>query len=188
MAVVGSRRYDSDANTDILKRRSTGMSLCGYCLFQALILLMVANGAPVIAGKALGGRWARPIDNGLNLSDGYRLFGDSKTWRGLFSAVFFTTAMAQLFGIQPLTGVLFGMLSMTGDILASFVKRRLGNVESSRARGLDTVPESLLPLCLLAGPLALNLSDIMLIVGVFFLIEEFVSPVLYRWHIRNRPY
>ena len=164
------------------------MSLCGYCLSQALILLIVANGAPVITGKALGDRWAGAIDNGLNLSDGRRLFGNSKTWRGLFSAVLFTTAMAQLVGIPPLTGVLFGVLSMAGDLLASFVKRRLGKLESSRARGLDTVPESLLPLCLLMAPLALNLSDIALIAGIFFLIEEFVSPVLYRWHIRNRPY
>jgi CDP-diglyceride synthetase len=164
------------------------LSHCWYCIFQALVLLIVANGAPVIIGKVLGNRLARPIDSGFYLSDGYRLFGKSKTWRGLFSAVFFTTTVAILFGIQPLTGVLFGMLTMTGDLLASFIKRRRGNVESSRARGLDTVPESLLPLCLLKDLLALNLIDITLIVGLFFLIEEFVSPVLYRLHIRNQPY
>ena len=164
------------------------LSLCWYCIFQALLLLIAANGAPVIAGKILGDRLARPVDNGLKLSDGYRLFGDSKTWRGLFSAVLFSTAVAILLGIPPLTGVLFGTLTMTGDLLASFIKRRRGNVESSRARGLDTVPESLLPLCLLKEPLALNLIDIVLIAGLFFLIEEFVSPVLFRLHIRNQPY
>lgn len=164
------------------------MSLCWYCLVQALVLLVAANGAPVITAKAFGNRLAKPMDNGLGLSDSYRLFGNSKTWRGLFSAVFFTTAVAILFGIQPLTGVLFGTLTMAGDLLASFIKRRLGYVESSRARGLDTVPESLLPLCLLKDPLALNLIDIILIAGLFFLIEEFVSPVLYRLHVRNRPY
>ena len=72
--------------------------------------------------------------------------------------------------------------------MASFIKRRLGNVESSRARGLDTVPESLLPLVLLKDSLALNLIDIVLIVGLFFLIEEWVSPLLYRLHIRDQPY
>lgn len=163
-------------------------SLCWYCIFQALVLLIAANGAPVIAGKVLGNRLVRPMDNGLILSDGYRLFGNSKTWRGLFSSVFLSTAVAILFGIEPLTGVLFGMLTMTGDLLASFIKRRLGNVESSRARGLDTVPESLLPLCLLKEPLALNFIEIILVAGLFFLCEEFVSPVLYRLHIRNQPY
>jgi hypothetical protein len=164
------------------------LSLCWYCIFLALLLLNVANGAPVIASKVLGNRFAKPLDNGLNLSDGYRLLGDSKTWRGLISAVFFTTAVAVLCGLEPLTGVLFGALTMAGDILASFIKRRLGNVESSRARGLDTVPESLLPLWLLKDSLALNLIDIVLIVGLFFLIEETISPVLYRLHIRDQPY
>jgi CDP-diglyceride synthetase len=164
------------------------LSLCWYCIFEALLLLIAANGAPVISSKVLGNRLARPVDNGLKLSDGYRLFGDSKTWRGLFSAVFFTTAVAILFGIQPLTGVLFGALTMTGDLLTSFIKRRRGNVESSRARGLDAVPESLLPLGLLKDTLALNFVEIILIVVFFFLIEEFVSPVLYRLHIRNQPY
>ena len=163
-------------------------SLCWYCIFQSLILLVAANGAPVITNKVLGNRFAWPMDNGLSLRDGCRLFGNSKTWRGLFSAILLTTAVAILFGMQPLTGVLFGILTMTGDLLASFIKRRRGNVESSRARGLDTVPESLLPLCLLKGPLALNLTEMILVVGLFFLCEEFVSPVLYRLHIRNQPY
>ena len=163
-------------------------SLCWCCIFQALLLLIAANGAPVITSKLLGNRLARPIDNGLNLSDGYRLFGNSKTWRGLFSALFLTTAVAILWGLEPFTGILFGALTMTGDLLTSFIKRRRGNVESSRARGLDAVPESLLPLCLLKDSLALSLIDIILIVGLFFLIEEFVSPVLYRLRIRNQPY
>ena len=164
------------------------MSLCWYCLFQALLLLLVANGAPVITNTILGKRLARPIDNGLNLSDDYRLLGNKKTWRGLFSAILFTTAVAILLGLPPLTGILFGTLTMTGDLLASFIKRRLGKLESSRARGLDTVPESLLPLLFLKYSLALGFIDILLVVGIFFLCEEFISPILYKWHIRNRPY
>jgi CDP-diglyceride synthetase len=163
-------------------------SLCWYCIFQAFVLLIAANGAPVITSKVLGNRFARPIDNGLDLGDGYRLFGNAKTWRGFFSSVFFTTAAAVLCGLEPLTGVLFSTLTVTGDLLSSFIKRRMGNVESSRARGLDTVPESLLPLWLLKDSLALNLLEVALIVGLFFLIEEFISPVLYRLHIRDQPY
>lgn len=166
----------------------TALSWCLYCVTQAIVLLVVANGAPVLVNKALGKRWAWPVDNGLKLRDGYRLFGNTKTWRGLCSAVFFTTLVTNLNGIGPLTGVLFGTLAMTGDLLASFIKRRMGCSESSRARGLDTVPESLLPILLLKEPLALSLIDIMLVVAFFFLIEELLSPVLYRLHIRKRPY
>jgi CDP-diglyceride synthetase len=164
------------------------LSLCWYCLFQGLLLLLVANGAPVITNTLFGKCWASPIDNGLCLSDGHRLFGNKKTWRGLLSAIFLTTPVAILLGLEPVIGLLFGILTMTGDLLTSFIKRRLGKIESSRARGLDTVPESLLPLLLLKESLALSFIDALLIAGLFFLCEEFVSPILYRWHIRNRPY
>lgn len=164
------------------------LSLCLYCMIQAVALLIAANGAPVLLNKALGKRWAWPIDNRLKLHDGHRLFGNTKTWRGLCLAIFFTTLVASLTGIEPLMGVLFGALAMTGDLLASFIKRRMGYSESSRARGVDTVPESLLPILLLKDPLALSLIDIILIVALFFLIEELISPVLYRLHIRKRPY
>ncbi|MDO9047121.1 MAG: CDP-archaeol synthase [Methylobacter sp.] len=166
----------------------TALSLCLYCMTQAITLLVAANGAPVLINKALGKHWAWPVDNKLKLRDGRRLFGDTKTWRGLCAAIFFTTLVAFLSGIEPLTGVLFGALTMAGDLLASFIKRRMGRSESSRARGLDTVPESLLPILLLKEPLALSLIDIILIVALFFLIEELISPVLYRLHIRKRPY
>jgi len=157
-------------------------------MIQAVFLLVAANGAPVLVNKVLDKRWAWPMDNGHNLRDGRRLFGNTKTWRGLCSAIFFTLLAAILTGIEPLTGVLFGVLAMAGDLLASFLKRRMGYAESSRTRGLDRVPESLLPTLLLKEPLALSLIDIILIVALFFLVEELVSPVLYRLHIRNRPY
>jgi CDP-diglyceride synthetase len=164
------------------------LSLCLYCMIQATVLLIIANGAPVLANKTLGTRWAWPVDLGLKLRDDHRLFGDTKTWRGLCAAIFLTALAAILSGIDLLTGVLFGLLAMSGDLLASFTKRRMGHGESSHARGLDTVPESLLPILLLKEPLTLSLLDIILIVVLFFLIEEFLSPVLYRLHIKKRPY
>jgi len=166
----------------------TALPVCLYCIIQVTALLVVANGAPVLVNKILGKRWVWPVDNGLKLRDSHRLFGNNKTWRGLFSAIFFTILVAVLSGLEPLTGALFGALAMAGDLLASFIKRRMGHAESSRARGLDTVPESLLPVLVLKELLALSLIDIVLIVAIFFLIEELVSPVLYRLHIRKRPY
>ncbi len=166
----------------------TALPLCLYCMTQAIALLFAANGAPVLINKALGKRGAWPVDNGLKLRDGHRLFGSTKTWRGLCSAVLFTGLAAIFSGIEPLTGALFGALAMTGDLMASFIKRRMGCAESSRARGLDTLPESLLPIWLLKEPLALGLIDIILVVALFFMIEELISPILYRLHIRKRPY
>ncbi|MGR9115983.1 MAG: CDP-archaeol synthase [Gammaproteobacteria bacterium] len=163
-------------------------SLCFACIVQALILLLAANGAPVLAANLLGPRCAWPVDNGVILADGRPLLGSTKTWRGLLAAIGLTWAASALLDIDPGIGMLFGGLVMSGDLLSSFVKRRLGKDESSQARGLDTVPESLLPVWTLKGTLELGLVDIVLIVALFFLVEEFVSPLLYKLHIRKRPY
>lgn len=162
--------------------------LSWHDIIRALILLLVANGAPVIATKLLGGRFARPVDCGFSLADGRPLFGRSKTWRGLVSSVGAAAAVSYGLGYCFVNGMLFGALTMTGDLAASFIKRRLGLVESSRARGLDTLPESLLPAVLLKAPIGLSWHDIAAVVSLFFMIEEFVSPLLYRLHIRKRPY
>lgn len=164
------------------------LSLCVICFFQALILLLAANGAPVLATLVFGKRWTWPVDFGYTIIDNKRFLGDSKTWRGVCSAVLITATVAILFDLHLIIGALFGMLTMLGDCLSSFIKRRLGYSPSSHARGLDTVPESLLPTLFLKQQLGLGLTDILLLAVVFFLLEEFVSPVLYQWHIRNRPY
>jgi len=158
------------------------------CMVQALVLLVTANGAPVLANKLLGKRWAWPVDNGITLSDGQRLLGNDKTWRGLVAALCSTGLAALVLDMKLVTGIGFGALAMAGDLSASFIKRRAGKASGSRARGLDTVPESLLPILFFNASLALNPSDIVALVLIFFLIEELVSPLLYRLHIRKRPY
>jgi len=164
------------------------ISFCLICVIKAISLLIVSNGAPVIVNNVLGSWLLWPIDGGLKLKDGNRLFGNTKTWRGLCSSVCFTLVAAVILEIDPLIGALFGALTMAGDLIASFIKRRLGRIESSRARGLDAVPEAFLPVWSLKEPLALGSIDIILIIVLFFLIEEFVSPLLFKLHIRTRPY
>ncbi len=159
-----------------------------HSIIYALLLLLVANGAPVVARKLFGRRFAWPVDAGVILSDGRPLFGRSKTWRGILSSIGLASVASLLMGYGLAIGALFGALAMTGDALASFVKRRKGLTESSRARGLDTLPESLLPALILKSQVALNGLDIAAVVLLFFMLEECVSPILYRLHIRKRPY
>ena len=166
----------------------TDGSVCLVCIGQAMLLLLAANGAPVLANNLLGQRFAWAVDGGYQWRDGRPLFGHTKTWRGLLASTLMTGGVAVLWGAELWLGLLFGGLAMVGDLLSSFIKRRRGNVESSQARGLDTVPESLLPVWVLKAPLGLNFIDIVLVIGLFFLIEEGLSPLLYKLHIRKRPY
>lgn len=161
---------------------------CLRCVLQAVILLIVANGAPILARNIAGTRFNWPVDRGLMLADAQPLFGDAKTWRGLLVAVIAGSVLASLIGLSAKQGALFALLAMIGDLFASFTKRRLRLTPSSRSRGLDAIPESLLPAAVMNNELGLNMIGIVFVVMGFFLIEVYVSPILYRWHIRKRPY
>jgi CDP-2,3-bis-(O-geranylgeranyl)-sn-glycerol synthase len=122
------------------------------------------------------------------LPDGQPLLGSSKTWRGLAAACAATTAAAPLLGLSWTIGLAAGALSMCGDLVASFSKRRLGYRAGDRAPFLDSIPEALLPALGLYTALALGRIDVLVIVVVFAIVVRLASPVLYRLHIRRRPW
>lgn len=156
--------------------------------FKLLLLLVVANGTPIIAHKLLGHRFATPLDAGIQLFDGHPLFGSSKTIRGLLSAVAVTTLCAPLFGFSWYIGLIIGSAAMFGDLLSSFIKRRFGLAPSSMVLGLDQIPESLLPLLVCMTALSLSWQSIVIVVVAFFISELIFSVVLYRLRIRQKPY
>ncbi|MFO8024891.1 CDP-archaeol synthase [Thiohalophilus sp.] len=156
-----------------------------FCLF----LLLVANGAPILARLLPGVRhWNRPLDGGYRLSDGEPLFGAHKTWRGVVAAIILTGAAAGLAGYPLWLGALFGGLSMLGDLLASFIKRRLRWRSGAPAPILDQLPEALLPLLFLAGPLELGGLSIPLIAVLFTVLDGILSRLLYHWRVRRHPW
>ena len=157
-------------------------------MWPTLLLIIAANGAPVLAGRLLRGHWWAPVDLGLRLPDGRRLFGPSKTWRGVVAALLVCTALAPLLGLSPWIGLAAGALAMAGDLLSSFVKRRLGLAPSSRLRALDTLPESLVPGLGLMLPLGLDATDLLLLVILFTLFHWLASPLLHRLRIRRQPW
>ena len=155
---------------------------------QLLVLLTLANGAPVIAKLILRGRFAIPLDGNRTFIDSKPLFGASKTIRGVLVAIVATTAAAPLLGLDAGIGLLVGITAMAGDLFSSFCKRRLGLAASSRATGLDQIPESLLPLLACRQPLALSVADIGISCGLFFAGEILLSRLLFLLHLRERPY
>jgi len=159
-----------------------------FLLFELLILLVAANGAPVIAKNALGNRLNAPLDGGAVLYDGKPLFGPTKTMRGIVASLLATPLAAWLMGLGWELGVLVAAGAMTGDLLSSFVKRRMTLPSSSMALGLDHVPESLLPLLASSLLLPLSLLDVLAGVAIFCAGALLLSPLLYRLNLRDRPY
>lgn len=157
-------------------------------VWPLLLLILAANGAPLLLRQLCRNRWAAPVDLGLRLPDGRRLFGATKTWRGIGVALVAGMALAPLLGLPPLLGLAAGGLAMAGDLLSSFAKRRLGLSPGSRARLLDTLPEALLPALALMAPLNLTGMDVLLLVMLFTLVHSLASRLLYRLRLRRRPW
>lgn len=156
---------------------------------QCLFLILVANGAPVLVQYLLGDRLFNcPVDAGAKFLDGRPLLGPSKTARGVLASVFLAALAAPFVGVSLGTGAVIGLFAMLGDLLSSFIKRRLGIPPSDMALGLDQIPESLLPSLAVRSEFGLRTPEILGIVAGFVLVELLLSRVLYRLQIRRRPY
>lgn len=157
-------------------------------ILQLLVLITLANRAPIVAKKIFGPRFFFPLDAGTVFFDGQPLFGPSKTIRGILVSVLITTASAPLIGLDLTIGAIVAGAAMAGDLFSSFVKRRLNSPPSSHALGLDQVPESLFPMLACRDALSLTIADIALGVGIFFIGALILSRFLFRAHLRDEPY
>jgi CDP-2,3-bis-(O-geranylgeranyl)-sn-glycerol synthase len=147
--------------------------------FELLVLLTVANATPAVLGILLRRHLAWPLDAGRNCFDGRRLFGPSKTVRGILGSICASALLAPAFGLEWAGGALFGLLAMSGDLISSFIKRRLGFTPGCAQPLLDQLPEACLPLWLLAPVTGATLTEMALAIALFTVLDLLVSR-LYR--------
>jgi CDP-2,3-bis-(O-geranylgeranyl)-sn-glycerol synthase len=163
-----------------------------YMLGESLWFILpayVANATPVVAG---GGT---PLDGGRLFIDGRRIFGDGKTVRGFLAGL----AAGVLVGLVEgaLTGSFSHYLLLTfllaagallGDLLGSFIKRRLGIRRGGAAPGLDQLGFVVIAL-LLASPVFLPswgvIAAILIITPPIHLGTNFAG---YKLGLKARPY
>jgi hypothetical protein len=157
-------------------------------ILQVLALLTLANGTPVVAKDILGDRFAIPVDGGVKFVDGRPVLGSSKTVRGILLSILVTSAFAPVVGLNLKIGALVASVAMAGDLLSSFMKRRMNLPAGGKATGLDQVPESLFPLLACWSALRLTVLDIVAGVAIFFVGELLLSRLFYHFHLRDRPY
>ncbi|KSW12672.1 hypothetical protein CF15_02550 [Pyrodictium occultum] len=105
-----------------------------------LVLLpaLAANGSPVLLGHR-----GTPIDGGRRFIDGRPLLGPGKTWEGLALGTLYGSIVALLLAsltCRPLIlwgGIAASLGALIGDMLAAFIKRRLGLERGAPAPVLD---------------------------------------------------
>ena len=151
-------------------------------------MLLASNGAPILAARLFGSRVSIPVDFNRRLGDGNAIFGESKTWRGLFAALLTACILALFFGFGLTFGLVFGCQVMLGDLVSSFIKRRRGLATSDRSMGLDQLPESLLPALYSCISMELVWWWAIVLSLVFMLLQLLISRPLFLLHVRKRPY
>ncbi len=154
--------------------------------FHLLMLIIIANGAPVLARLLLGSKFNAAIDGGAVLVDNSPLFGASKTWRGVFAALLATTMCALFFGYSAAIGMQIAIFAVSGDLLSSFIKRRLSLQPSSKAPLLDQIPESLFPALMMMDLFDLQLFAVAVLVTSFTIIDLIVTYYLYHWRLLRK--
>ena len=157
-------------------------------IFELLVLVAVANAAPPFAKRVLGETLAQPLDGGAKFLDGRPLLGPSKTIRGIMFALVATPIAALVLGMGWKIGVVVAIAAMVGDLFSSFIKRRLGLPSSSRAIGLDHIPEALFSFIASRMLLPVTIIDIVVGTAIFFLGSLVVARALFKLRIRDEPY
>lgn len=146
---------------------------------RALLLLIVANAAPVLLAKLSGERRSAPLDFGYRLR-GERLFGSHKTWRGWAAGTLACTIAAVFLELPIVLGAGFGAVSLFGDALSSALKRRLWFKPGAEIVGLDQCGEVLLPLVSFARPLSLRPADMVVVTFLFVALDVATAGLRHR--------
>jgi len=146
-----------------------------------LLMIIVANGSPIIIRNLLRNKWNYAVDADMVFINGQPLFGTSKTWRGIIASLCITAIVGIILGYSIQTGIMISSLAMAGDMSSSFIKRRL-------KRALDQVPESFLPALVMMQSFGLNLFSVFMLIAVFIIFELSISKILYRLGLRKHPY
>jgi CDP-2,3-bis-(O-geranylgeranyl)-sn-glycerol synthase len=146
-----------------------------------------ANAAPVLFG---GGK---PLDFGGRFPDGKPIFGKNKTFRGFFTGLLLGSLVGVgehlLFRQYPVFyGFFLALGALTGDLIGSFIKRRIG---LSPGASLPIVDQTdfvfgafLFAFAFTSPPWDIFLTTLMLTVPIHFLTNAFA----YILGVKDKPW
>jgi CDP-2,3-bis-(O-geranylgeranyl)-sn-glycerol synthase len=173
-------------------------------LISAVWIMLPAYLPNPIAALAGGGT---PIDLGRNFSDGKRIFGDGKTYRGLIIGIFAGIGIglvqiwvAGAYGWENLPQhtymsiTLLATGALLGDVCKSFFKRRLGKERGAKwpiADMYDLVAGALLMVLIFDSEWLfanMTLTIFILILILTPILHRAVNIIGYRFRVKEVPW
>jgi predicted MPP superfamily phosphohydrolase len=158
---------------------------------KLVVFLLWINFLPPLANLIFKESFNRPLDGNRLWRDGRPLFGTHKTIRGILASVVGSLLFCPLLGLQWYIVVGAALLAMAGDLLSSFIKRRLNYASGETVPVLDQFFEGFFPILLLAERLALAWWQILLVIILFIPVtiwgSWFWKRILFRPPMENYP-
>ncbi len=151
------------------------MELC----VKTLVFLWWINFIPPFISIIFGNRWNTPLDFRKTFIDDKPILGSHKTIRGFCGAILIGTISSPLLGWSYSNGFIVVLLSMVGDILTSFIKRRLNKPEGTVMAGLDQLFEGLFPILFVHRTYDLSLLTSALCL-ILFSIGAYSGSIFYK--------
>ena len=152
-----------------------------------------ANASPVIfKGKT-------PMDFGRKFRDGRRILGDGKTWRGFFGGLLTGTLIAVIqYCLTPdfygsldtalKLGFALSLGALLGDLIGSFIKRRVGMPRGYSAVGLDQWGFLIVALILAYPIKTLSTGQVLFLLAVTPIIHWAANILAYKMGWKNVPW
>lgn len=158
-------------------------------VIKVVVFLLWVNFLPPLASLIWKESFNRPLDGGWLWIDGRFLFGAHKTIRGILASVFGGMVFSPLLGQTWYIVGTAALLAMVGDLLSSFIKRRLSYVSGKPVAVLDQIFEGLFPTLFLAGHLPLLWWQVIAVMLLFVPItiwgSGFWQYMLYKPPVKN---
>jgi CDP-2,3-bis-(O-geranylgeranyl)-sn-glycerol synthase len=168
-----------------------------------LILRLAIIVAPVYVSNAfallLGGKTA--LDFGKNFFDGKPIFGKGKTFKGtvfgILTAIF--VAMVIAFVFPKSVNVFYGdeylpiaftliILAVFGDIIGSFIKRRIGIERGKQFFLLDQLDFVLLPLIYAYFTSIITLIEVIIVLIITPIVHRIANFVAFKFKLKTVPW
>jgi uncharacterized protein len=154
---------------------------------KLLSLLWLVNFTPPLLSFFFDKKFNLPVDLNKTCIDQKPFLGPHKTWRGLFGALFCGSLLAFLWDFTLWVGFFTALLSMLGDLLSSFTKRRLDKPSGRNFPVLDQFFEGALPFLLLSPYFNIGFFRTALLI-IIFCIGSYIGSVFYKDILLRKPF